>query len=156
MLQPLSDPLQAGIRLLPHPIPAAPSAHLAMSVPLRGDYGLTTFRRQNKGGLGRASSPVARHLRGVSSEHPVLATYLLVQACQHLWLVLHDGVYQHFTGVDHTTRSWSPTTLMLAVAVSAHAPTTTRAGEDTLSGELRTPSLPRTHVPVGYRRQNGG
>jgi hypothetical protein len=41
-------------------------------------------------GLGRASTPVARHLRRGSSEPPDLATYLLVQACQHLWLVLCD------------------------------------------------------------------
>jgi hypothetical protein len=41
-------------------------------------------------GLGPASTPVARPLRRVSSEHPDLATYLLVQACQHLWLVLCD------------------------------------------------------------------
>jgi hypothetical protein len=39
-------------------------------------------------GLGPAPTPVARHPRRVSSEHPDLATHLLVQACQHLWLVL--------------------------------------------------------------------
>ncbi len=43
MLQPLSDLLPVGIRLLPDPIPAAPSARLAAHVPLREDYGLTTF-----------------------------------------------------------------------------------------------------------------
>src|SRR5262245_57029271 len=41
-------------------------------------------------GLGPASTPVARHPRRVSSEHPDLATYLLVQAYQHLWPVLCD------------------------------------------------------------------
>src|SRR4051794_3632500 len=41
-------------------------------------------------GLGPASTPVARHLRGRSSEPPSLATYLLVQALKHLWLVLGD------------------------------------------------------------------
>jgi hypothetical protein len=41
-------------------------------------------------GLGPASTPVARHLRRVSSEHPGLATHLLAQAYQHLWLVLCD------------------------------------------------------------------
>ena len=41
-------------------------------------------------GLGPASTPVARHLRRRSSEPPDLATYLLVQACQHLGLVLCD------------------------------------------------------------------
>src|SRR5262249_2231860 len=42
-------------------------------------------------GLGPASTPVARHLRRGSSESPDLATYLLVQACQHLGRVLDDG-----------------------------------------------------------------
>src|SRR5262249_3614384 len=32
----------------------------------------------------------------------VPATYLLVQAYQHLWLVIHNDVYQEFTCVDHT------------------------------------------------------
>ena len=40
-------------------------------------------------GLGRASSPVARQLRRESSEFPNLATYLLVPACQPLWLVIN-------------------------------------------------------------------
>jgi len=53
--------------------------HVALLKPLRG--------------LGPASTPVARHLRRASSERPVLATYLLVQACQHLWLVLYDDAY---------------------------------------------------------------
>jgi hypothetical protein len=44
-------------------------------------------------GLGPASTPVVRHPRGVSSEHANLATYLLVQAYQHLGLVLDDGAY---------------------------------------------------------------
>jgi hypothetical protein len=47
---PLSDPLQVGIRFLPRPLPAAPSAYLAVCFPQGGDYGLTTFRRQNRAG----------------------------------------------------------------------------------------------------------
>jgi hypothetical protein len=47
MFQPLSGPLQAGLRLLPAPLPAAPSARLAARFPLRGGYGLTTLRRRN-------------------------------------------------------------------------------------------------------------
>jgi hypothetical protein len=50
-------------------------------------------------GLGPASTPVARHLRGLSSEHPNLATYLLVQAYQHLWLVLCDDAYSSSPGL---------------------------------------------------------
>src|SRR5262249_60556704 len=48
--QPLSSPLPAGLRLLPDPLPAAPSAHLAARFPGREDYGLTTFRQRNRVG----------------------------------------------------------------------------------------------------------
>jgi hypothetical protein len=50
-------------------------------------------------GLGPASPPVARHLRGVSSEHPDRATHLLVQAYQHLWLVLIDDAWSGSPGL---------------------------------------------------------
>src|SRR6266446_7994869 len=47
--QPLSALLPSGLRLLPPPLPAVPSAYLAVRVPSRlsrwGDDGLTTFRR---------------------------------------------------------------------------------------------------------------
>jgi len=84
MSQPLSGPLPAGLRLLPDPLPAAPSVDLAIALPGREDDGLTTLRHGNLHGLGPASTPVARHLRRGSSETPDLATYLLVQAYQHL------------------------------------------------------------------------
>jgi len=42
--QPLSAPLQSGIRFLHPPLPAAPSARLATRFPSREGYGLTTFR----------------------------------------------------------------------------------------------------------------
>src|SRR5262249_42713071 len=90
MSQPLSGPLQTSIRFLPDPLPAAPAARLTTRFPTREGYVLTTLHRGNTRGLGRASTPVARQLRRVSSEHPDLATYLLVQPCQHLWLVLCD------------------------------------------------------------------
>lgn len=50
-------------------------------------------------GLGPASTPVARRLRRASSERPVLATHLLVQACQHLGLVLGDDAYGSSPGL---------------------------------------------------------
>ena len=56
--------------------------------------------------------------------------------------------------VDPSTRSWSPTASMLAVATSARAPVATLADEDTLSRGLRTSPLPATRAPVGYCWQN--
>src|SRR5262249_37969806 len=53
-----------------------------------------------------------------------------------------------------STRSWSPTASMLAVAASARAPAAILADEDTVSRGLGTPPLPEAHFPVGYRWQN--
>src|SRR3954447_7533369 len=75
MSQPLSDPLQAGLRFFPRPLPAAPSAHLTAGLPSREDDGLSTLHRKNPRGLGPALTPVARHLRRMSLQHPDLATY---------------------------------------------------------------------------------
>jgi hypothetical protein len=54
---------------------------------------------EHEGGLGRVSSPVVQHLRRRSSEPPNLTTCLLAQACQHLWLVLCDDVYNASPGL---------------------------------------------------------
>ncbi len=56
--------------------------------------------------------------------------------------------------VDPSTRSWSPTASMLAVATSARALAAILTDEDTLSRGLGTPPLPEAHSPVGYRWQN--
>src|SRR5262249_14432941 len=77
--QPVSPRLPLGLRLLSHPVPAALSGRLAMSLPgglLSERNGLTTFRRCNRNGeVGGVSPPVARHLRARSSEPGNLATY---------------------------------------------------------------------------------
>ena len=86
-----------------------------------------------------------------------LATYLLVQACQHLWLALSiHGLYQHFTWVDPDPDCWPPTAVMLAVAVSARASTADPRIEVTLSPRLRTPPLPVTPAGVADRWRNIG
>ena len=73
--QPLSGPLQAGLRFLPRPLPAAPSARLTAGLPSREDDGLTTLHRENPRGLGPALTPVALHLRRGTLQPPDLATY---------------------------------------------------------------------------------
>ena len=57
---------------------------------------------------------------------------------QHLWLVLSNDVYQRFTFVNHTTPSWLPTALVLAVAIVPHGLMTSSKAEATLSRRLRT------------------
>src|SRR3954451_20214466 len=61
---------------------------------------------------------------------------------------------RRFTWVGHTTRPWSPTAAVLAVAASARASTAILTDEDTLSRGLRTPPLPATHASVGDCWQN--
>jgi hypothetical protein len=61
---------------------------------------------------------------------------------------------RRFTWVGRTTRPWSPTASMLAVAASARASTAILADEDTLFRGLRTPPLPETHASVGDCWQN--
>ncbi len=154
MSQPLSGPLQAGLRFLPHPLPAAPSARLAAGLPSRENDGLTTLHRRNPRGLGPASTPVAHHLRRMSLKHPVLAAHRLVQACQHLWLVIINDAYGGSPGLAVPRRPWSPTAAVLAVATSARASVAILADEDTSSRGLHTPPLPATHASVGDCWQN--
>src|SRR5262249_24761559 len=64
--------------------------------PLRGTYHRGRQRAYHvppryPRGLGRASTPMARQLRRGRSEPPNRATYLLVQACQPLRLVIPNG-----------------------------------------------------------------
>jgi len=60
-------------------------------------------------GLGSAYSPghfspCMQHL-----EDSIRCPYLLVQACQHIWLVIIYGVYQRFTSVGPSIRTLLPT-----------------------------------------------
>jgi len=62
MFQPLSTPLQNGIRFLRTPLPALPTNPLAvhlLKVSPERQYGFTTFPACHKTGLGSAFSPVA-------------------------------------------------------------------------------------------------
>ena len=45
--------------------------------------------------------------------------YLLVQAFQHLWLVMSHEVYQQFTYVGHTTKPGTLSASMLAIYLIA-------------------------------------
>src|SRR6185437_4344391 len=62
-IHPLSDPLQTGLRFLPHPSSAASSAPFAGRLPSRGGNGVTSFISSIAPGYGRASRPVVRHPR---------------------------------------------------------------------------------------------
>jgi hypothetical protein len=92
ILQPVSVPLQDGLRFFP---PLYPHRH--------GPYGFTTFRKVDMDGLGALSPPVALRVHDrVLSRPCTRSSALLAQACQHLRLVAHHDVYREFTYVHHT------------------------------------------------------
>jgi len=60
MSQPVSGPLQSGIRFFHDPLPAPPSDPLAVHLPVAWRrYGLTLFHINDTSGLGSAFPPVA-------------------------------------------------------------------------------------------------
>ena len=98
-------PITGRPSLCPTLIPAPLLVGLTASLPSiqKERYGLTTFHKVNKDGLGALCSPVALGVHDRVAVRPC-ARYsaILAQACQHLWLVPVDDVYQEFTYVHHT------------------------------------------------------
>jgi hypothetical protein len=78
-----------------------------------------------------------------------LATSLVVQACQPLWLVGSHDVYSRFTSVSHVLPPSLPTALGLAVVCGASRTTHHLVGEATVSQALHTVRLPWPHVLGG-------
>jgi hypothetical protein len=98
-------PITGQPSLFPTPLPASPSVGLTAFLPvLRQErYGLTTFHKVDKDGLGALSPPGALGVHDrVLSRLCTRSSALLAQACQHLGLVAHHDVYREFTSVHHT------------------------------------------------------
>ncbi len=114
----------------------------------RQRVGLTLFRMNFRAGR---TLPLRRRLivhggpdyKDHTSPHTVL-----VQACQHVWLVEDNGVYQKFTCIGRTRSSLAPLRLRGQISLCLAA---WRAGYPaaTLSPELHTELLPAPHVWVG-------
>src|SRR5262249_42243742 len=136
------------LRFLPRPLPVAPSARLAAGLPSREDDGLTTLHRENPRGVGSALTPVAHHLRRVSLQHPDLATYRFGPSLSAPLARLCLRRLRRFTWVGHTTRPWSPTAAVLAVAISAPAPLPPPTRDGTLFPRPSPPPLPATPPPA--------
>ncbi len=78
-------------------------------------YGVSKFRiNTTVSNLGSARPPVAQHLRRRTLSPSSLATYLLVRACQHLWLSASYGSAAVHMIINLIALSWLPTALMLA------------------------------------------
>src|SRR3954465_4630750 len=97
---------------------------------------------------------VALHLRRGTLQPPDLATYHFGPSLSAPLACLCLRRLRRFTWVGRTTRPWSPAPAVLAVAISARAPTAPLASEDTLSRGLRPPPSPATHASVGDCWQN--
>ena len=139
MLQPVSVPLQDGLRFFP---PLYPHSH--------GQYGLTTFRKVDMDGLGALSPPVALRVHDrVLSRPCTRSSALLAQAWQHLWLVFFDDVYRAFTWVRHTIH---PSPISVSVLTDTSAPRGCDASLATV-GSLSEGSVQVVtflHIFVGY------
>ena len=98
-------PITRRHSLFPTPIPAPPLVGFAASLPSfqKERYGLTTFHKVDKDGLGALSPPVAWDVHDRVLSRPYTRySALLAQAWQHLWLVAHHDVYREFTCVHRT------------------------------------------------------
>ena len=84
----------------------------------------------------------------LSGEQPTAC--LLAQACQRLWLVAGNDIYQQFAYANHTTQPGTSSALTLAESISPSQGQCRSYEQVTLSRQLHTKSLPTPHVPVGY------
>ncbi|SFY22626.1 hypothetical protein SAMN04244547_04574 [Azotobacter vinelandii] len=96
--------ITAGPSLFPPSHTRTAKAPLAVCLPRRQRYGLTTFLDHHTTGLGPVYSPVtfATTCPHYKQGHP--ATYRLVNAYQQLWHLKINDVYQQFTCVAHASQ----------------------------------------------------
>ncbi len=108
MSQPVSRPLQPGVRFLRIPLPTAPTAFLAVRLPLPAARWAYPVPLKSLSGADPSYSPAASRPWWPSTRGPLHTAYRLVQACQHVWLVTRDDVYRKFTCVGRTRPSLAP------------------------------------------------
>jgi len=126
--------------LFPTPIPAPPSVGLAAFLPFvrKERYGLTTFHKIDKDGLGALCPPVVLDVHDRVCLRPCTHySALLAQACQHLWLAGCNDVYREFTCVHHTIHP---------------APSPPDAGRYTVPSQFRCQSMTVGTVSAGSVR----
>ena len=119
MSQPLSGPLQPGIRFLRHPLPAPSSAFLAVYLPAQKSwqrYGLTVFPACHTTEVGSAYPPVVFRRRNPNFKRVIRPHTLLVNAYQQLWHRPTYEVYQQFTSVNRFSQPSASTPSLLGVS----------------------------------------
>ena len=119
--------------LFPTPLPASPLVGLMAFLPFKKErYGLTTFRKVDKDGLGALSPPGALGVHDRILSRPCTrSSAFLAQTSQYLGLGAHHDVYRAFTCVYHSIHP---------------APSPPDAGRDTVPSRFRCQSGDR-----GYR-----
>ena len=149
MFQTVSSRLQEGFRFFHIPLPAAPTAFLAVHLPSPAALRAYPVPHAFQSGAGPSISPAAVYPRWIIGKDPYLAAHLLVQAYQHLRLVWLDDVYQRFTCVGRIRSSLAPFRLDAGrVRLSSRFGVPNRS-QGTSSPELHTALLPAPHVRVG-------
>lgn len=149
MFQSVFTPLQGDLRFFHIPLPATPTVFLAVHLPITAALRAYPVPPVFQSGSDLSISPAASCSRRAIGQSSCLSAHLLVQACQHLWLVWHDDVYKRFTFVGRSRSSLAPSHLdagRLCLASRFDIPTESVA---TLSPKLRTVPLPAPHVRVG-------
>lgn len=137
IFQPVFTPLQGDLRFFHIPLPAAPTACFTAHLPIPAALRAYPVPHGFPNGSGSSISPAALHPRGAIGKSPCLSAYLLVQACQHLWLGCYDDVYMRFTCVSR--------------ARSSLAPLRHDAGRFSLASRFDLPEYRRLHCPQSFR-----
>ncbi len=150
MFQPLSEPLQPGIRFLCDPIPAPPTARLAVRLPRGQQYGLTTFPICHTTGLGPAYSPVVLRRRiPIIDRDNRPHTFWLLPNSSFGNLIITTFISSSLVLPMPASLAPRPGTAPSVYALP-HGRNAPHQGA-TLSGKLQTPPLPVTRVSLGYR-----
>ena len=144
-------PITGRPSLFPTPLPAPPSVDLTAFLPSfrKEQYGLPTFRKVDKDGLGALCSPGALGVHDRVMARPCTRYgAVLAQASQHLWLVSSYDVYREFTCVHHTIHpAPSPPDAGRYTVPSRFGCQSVTVGT-VFAGSVRVVTFP--HICVGY------
>jgi len=152
MSQPVSAPLQDSVRFLSIPLPAVSSAFLAVGLPnyLGGTTGLPCSTCITHAGVRTCLYTGGNYCQRVPTRKRCdRPTYLLVQACQQLWLVHRNDVYTAihiYCPYPASPRPLPPRCWQFQPLLTDW-PTDTRGY---FSRQLHTGGLLLLHVPVGF------
>src|SRR6202795_4321468 len=139
LTQPISAPLQSGIRFLPHLLSAPPSVHLAMYFPLAGsdvDLPCSVGMKREVRSVLYAGSVVLP-----MPENPEASVLTATRAAQHFRLFRANDAYEHLC-ILTVLPSLAPLHLMLADTPWPHGSGATLANRPLSEGFERSVASP--------------